>query len=256
MSSTLGITGAIGSGKSTVARLLTDLEPAHAFYETSQLVAELADDFNRALSGELAFETTHDDMELVNQAFVWFIEAISEKLHRNVTWSQLAITPKQRATQPELYEKLLAYLKSVREKPALLTEPITPENKTDYRPLLQWLGGYLIAKVSKTIWFDELIHRVHQHDNDKNLIVIAGVRFPAEAEVIRQEGGRVIGIIRTDLEEPDLDDPTEASRVDIEPDITIINNGTLDELQTVVETLWNDLTEGAPPKNEYAAKKA
>ena len=79
MSVIIGITGAIGSGKSTAADFLCRQNPSHVRYESGELIAEVAEDFNRALSGELAFETGANDIELTNQALIWFTESITEK---------------------------------------------------------------------------------------------------------------------------------------------------------------------------------
>ena len=253
MSEIIGITGAIGSGKTTLSNLLVQLEPDHALYESSQLVAEVADDFNAALKGELAFETTNNEVELVNQALIWFTEAIVERLHHDVTWNQLAITKQQLTTHPELFEKLFVYLTLVKTQSNLLSERITKENKTTYRPLLQWIGGYLVAKISPTIWFEEIFRRIGLHDSDKKLIVINGMRYPAQAEFIQRRGGKIIEIIRPGLVS-DTHDITEASRAQITPDIRVINNGTPEDLQKIAEKLWLDLSVGKVDR-EYRASK-
>lgn len=251
MGQIIGITGAIGSGKSTFAAFLRDMEPDHAAYESGEVIAEVAEDFNRALSGELAFETTTDNIELTNQALIWFIESISEKLHHEVTWNQLAITKHQLAAHPELFEKLFIYLAAVKKEPQLLDQRITTNNKELYRPVLQWLGGYLIAKINSTIWYDEIFRRIGQHDADKNLVTIGGVRTPDQAACIREHHGLVVGVERQGLA-ADNTDVTEASRSDIVPDIIIHNNGSLEQLQTAAERLWSDLTIGKP-KPEYTS---
>ena len=239
----LGITGAIGSGKSTLAGLLCNLEPSHGRYDTSELIAELANDFNRALSGELAFETTNDDVELANQALIWFIESINEQLHQDVTWTQLAITRHNIARHPELFEKLFAYVDAAKKRPDLCDAPVTAASKETYRPLLQWLGGYLVAKISNTIWYDEIFRRIAIHDAGKSLVVIGGVRYPSDAQSVRAHGGLVIGIERP-IEVTDADDITERDRSGIKPDAVLINNGTLDELQQAAEQLWFDIGAG------------
>jgi hypothetical protein len=227
------------------------MEPSHAVYETSEVIAEVAEDFNRALSGELAFETTTNDVELVNQALIWFIEAISERLHQEVSWNQLAITQHQLAARPELFEKMYLYVDTAKKTPQILDARITTENKDAYRPLLQWLGGYLVAKISDTIWYDELFRRISIHDSDKSLVIIGGVRYPSDAIAIREHGGLVVGIERSQ-ENVDTTDVTEASRNLIKPDIAVHNNGTLDELQKVAEELWNDLGAGKIQQNYNA----
>ena len=239
----LGITGAIGSGKSTLASLLTELESSHASYETSQLVGEVAEDFNRSLSGELAFETTTDTVELVNQALIWFVESISEKLHQEVTWNQLAITKHQIAAHPELFEKMFTYVDAAKQNPKLLDLRITADTKGDYRPLLQWLGGYLVARISDTVWYDELFRRIDLHDSDKSLVVIGGVRYPSDAACIREHNGLIVGIERP-MHEADTTDITERERSGIKPDIIVANNGSIAELQHTAEQLWFDLGAG------------
>ncbi len=243
MSDIIGITGAIGSGKSTFATFLSDLEPSHAVYETSGLIIELAADFNRALSGELAFETTTNNVELVNQALIWFVESISEHLHTEATWNQLAITPHLQAAHPELFEKIFTYVDAAKAQPSLLDAAITAANKPTYRPLLQWLGGYLIARLHKTIWYDELFRRIDLHDSDKNLVIVNGLRYPSDAEVVRLHGGRIIAVDRP-LNGADTTDMTEASRSEITPDCTVHNNGTPAQLQLLAEQFRSDMVVG------------
>jgi hypothetical protein len=251
MGQIIGLTGAIGSGKSTLAQQLCEVEPSHARYESGELIAEVADDFNRALSGELAFETTTDSVELVNQALIWFIESIGEKLHHDVTWNQLAITTHSLAMHPELFEKMFVYVDAAKRNPKLLDERITADNKEAYRPLLQWLGGYLVAKVSNTIWYDELFRRIALHDSDKNLVLIGGLRYPSDAAVLRAHGGIVVAVERG-THDADTTDVTERDRTAIAADSTVANNGTLSELQRVAEQLWFDIGAGNIHQNYNA----
>jgi hypothetical protein len=243
MGELLGITGAIGSGKTTFADCLMKIEPSHAFYDTSLLVAEVADVFNKALKAELAYDTANKPLDIANQVLIWLPDAISEILHQDVVWNQLAITTHHALARPEHYDKLLVYLKQTEKKPKLLDKPITPRNKSDYRALLQWLGNYLVVKVSKTIWYDELMRRATLRDQDKNMVLIAGVRYPSDAEVVRTHGGIVIDIERPGAQSP-ATDATESERQNIKPDIIVINNGSLANLDHVAETVWRDIGAG------------
>jgi translation initiation factor RLI1 len=252
MGQIIGITGAIGSGKSTLTDLLAHCEPSFARYESGEVIAEVAEDFNRALSGELAFETTHDDIELVNQSLIWFVEAVSEKLHQDATWNQLAVTKHGLAVHPELFDKMIQYVKTVKKQPQLLEARITASNKGQYRPLLQWLGSYLVARISPTIWYDEIFRRIDMHDSDKDLVLINSLRYPSDALVVREHGGIVVAIERPQ-DITGLTDPTESSRDMIKPDITIHNNGTLGELESVTEQLWQHLIISKPKKTYTAA---
>jgi len=230
---------------------LCTIEPNHATYESGEVIAEVAEDFNRALSGELAFETTSDNVELTNQALIWFIEAVSEKLHYEATWTQLAITKHQLAARPELFEKLFAYIETVKAQPGILDKRITAENKSTYRPLLQWLGGYLVAKTNDTIWYDEIFRRISLRDQDKKLVIIGGLRYPSDALSVRSHHGLIVGIERAN-HDADTTDVTESARSEIKPDIVIQNNGTLEQLEAVAAELVNDIITGKT-KPEYIA---
>ena len=247
MATILGITGAIGSGKTTVSHMLAELEPSSTIYESGQLIAELADQFNQALVSELSFELPTSDTELVNQALMWFVEAINEQLHQDVTWNQLAITKHRLAVHPEQYEKLFAYLAAVKANPELAKRPITAENKADYRALLQWLGGYLVMAVSKTIWFDEIFRRVELHDSRTNLVIINGLRFLSDAEIVREHGGLIIGVQRPSIQ-ADTHDITEQERFKIEADVVLINDDSIEKLQQKLYTFWQDSEVGASKK--------
>lgn len=235
----LGITGAIGSGKTTLASFLAQTEPSHVIYEASSIVTEVAQAFNQALKAELAFETTKNDLDLTNQAIIWLPDAISEHLNCNVVWNQLALLPPAVRAQPELYEKLWLYLDLVRKQPGLLDQPITPKNKETYRPLLQWIGGYLMAKISKTIWYDEIFRRIELHEKNTKLVIVPGVRHPSDANIVRQHGGVIVAIERLGTSEsPDV---TEANRLSITPEITIINNHGIKKLRALTKKLYSDL---------------
>lgn len=249
MGELLGITGGIGSGKTSLATFLGELVQNHATYETNGPIIEVANRFNQLLEAELNFETTDDDTELVNQALIWMPDIISEHLHFDTTWNHLAITAKSKRASPELYEKLFAYLNQVRADPKLAEQTISTVNKEVYRPLLQWLGGYFVAKLSPTIWYDELFRRIDMRDNHRDLVIILGLRYPSDAEVVRTQGGRVIAITRPS-NNPDSTDITEAQRSKIVPDITIVSNGTLEQLQKTAEILWNDIA-AAKPQQSY-----
>lgn len=251
MGELIGISGAIGSGKTTFANFLASCEPQHAIYETYTLVAEIANAFNQALRAELVFETAQTDIDLVNQVLIWLPEAISEHLHCHVVWNQLAITSHDTRAHPALYEKLFLYLRQVKQKPELLGQPITSHNKADYRALLQWIGGYLVVKIQKTIWYDELLRRIFLRESHTKLVIICGIRYPSDAEAVRHAGGKIITIVRPNMT-TDNRDVTESQRSAIKPDTLIINKADESELQLVAEAFVNDLFSGTL-KAQYAA---
>lgn len=251
MAELIGITGAIGSGKSTVAELLGQLVQNHAHYEMSGPIIEVANRFNQLLEAELNFETTDEDIELVNQVLIWMPDVVNEHLHHDVTWTQLALIAKDMRVHPELYEKLLIYMTKVHGDHTLVEHTITSKNKNNYRELLQWIGGYFIAKISPTIWTDEVFRRIDLHEQFRDLVLFGGIRYLSDAESVRQHAGRIIKVTRPSEVQPG-GDVTEAERGKIDADITVINNGTLEQLQLLLETVWNDIAAGTP-KKEYSA---
>lgn len=243
MGKLLGITGAIGSGKSTFAELLAAAEPDHAIYESRTLVTEIANAFNKALKAELTYETVNQPLALANQVLIWLPDAIAESLHHDVVWNQLTITKHHTLAHPDYFDKLWRYFKQVEQAPKLLDKEITAKNKAAYRDLLQWLGNYLVVKISKTIWYDEIMRRIELHDKARKMVVVTGLRYPSDAEVVRTHGGIVIGMKRPEITEV-ANDPTEAQRHSIEPDIAVLNNGDLPHLQQLAQIIWHDIGAG------------
>lgn len=247
----LGITGAIGSGKTTFASCLAAQEPNHAVYETYHLIAEVAQAFNQTLKAELMFQTGGNDIQLANQVLIWLPNALSESVKCHVAWDQLAITKHDILARPELYNKLFVYLDAVKHRPVLASQPITDTNKTVYRPLLQWIGGYMVAKISKTVWYDELCRRIREHDANKKLVVINGVRYPSDAEVVRLHGGHIIQIERSGFTNNNKD-ITEAQRSTIVADTVIRNNGPIETLVSVAQEVLQDVNRNKI-KKRYSA---
>ena len=253
MTALLGFTGAIGSGKTTLAHLMTQYEPDHAWYETNGPIIEIANEFNYLLRREWgARRMSAEDIDLINQVFTRLIPAISDRLHFNATWTQLAIGEKHFAETPEKYERLYNYLQTAHANPSHLEVKITSENKGEFRALLQWLGAYFVQQLSPTIWMDEIMRRAELHNPDTRLVIVSGIRYKSDAEVVREHGGMIIRVERP-FQTDDSNDATEAEHKLIIPDITIINNDSLQRLDRVAETVWNDLAAGAPQKRYDAA---
>ena len=242
----LGITGAIGHGKTTLAEALQSVEPDTLHLETGMLVAEVA---NRLRTDNPV--PTSCELSAVNAWLRPLPEHITELLHTSVQASRLKLHKGQVRENPAMYEKLFLYIEHCRAKPALATESITPDNKQDHRALLQWLGGFLVKRVDAGIWYNELVRRLtnaHPH-----LGIISGVRFPEDAQIVKSSGGYIVEVIRPNMPEADLSDPTERERKGIYVDITVYNDGSMKDLYNLAQKLIKDLERNAAQSNYRAA---
>lgn len=179
----VGITGAIGHGKSSLADAMVRNQPKSLHIEAYRLVAEVAD----AWHTELKEPPQAGDYRALN-AWIKTLPAIIKKVVRvNTTFSQLRVRPQDIAADPLAYQKLFQHLDALKLNPKLSKDKISDTNKAAYRLVLQWLGGYLVAKVSPTIWWDEIIRRAQKASkNGSQLAVLGGVRYPGDAKVVRQ----------------------------------------------------------------------
>lgn len=125
-----------------------------------------------------------------------------------------------------------------------LKEVIDPRYGISPRHALQTLGTewgqYKLAEydsfkevTGRKLWVNSLLNRVHGDT------VIADVRFPHEAEAIRERGGF---IIRVNRDYPvDLTHESERAVDDIDPDFFVDNFGTLSDLEILVVSMLKDV---------------
>jgi len=232
----LGITGAIGHGKSTFAQALQNAEPDSIHLESHHLIAEVIDKWHTKLTKPIKA----GDYDSLNKWLVTLVPIIKEVTHQ--TTKSITITRDVIAADPIEYQKLLEHLDRLVKEPALAQQKITDSNKADYRPILQWVGGYFVTQVYPGIWFEELVRRAQAAgQKGTSLAIISAIRFPSDARIIQAAGGSIIQIIRPELEEKDLTDPTERERKQIQVDITVSNNGSLKNLEAVAKKVLNDI---------------
>jgi hypothetical protein len=235
----LGITGAIGHGKSSLAEAFLKAQPQALHLETYKLVAEVSDAWHQHLAQIPAV----DDYTALNEWLGYMPNIIQTITHKSANPAVFQLDAAQRAANPAAYQKLLQHLQILRGQPSLSHQVITDANKEIFRPILQWIGSYLVTEVSPTIWYDELVHRARQAlVKGTPLIVIGGVRYPSDAETLRQAGGIIIEIQRPNQQLLDLEDATENQRTQIVADTTIINDASLPDLARCADAVLQDLT--------------
>lgn len=245
----LGLMGAIGHGKTTLADDLSACAASAVHLESSDLIIEVANELRRS-SGPLP---DGDAIEAVNDWLQPLASILARQTKCRMTSAELALNPQRRRDHPAYYEKLFAYFTEQRKNPELQKAGITAHNKTMFRSLLQWLGGYLVKMADAGIWYDELLRRAAASKAD--LATIGGVRFVGDAERIRAAGGWVVNIVRPDMAAGDQTDLTERERALIKPDINVYNDADLAQLKAVAARLYKDL-EGGKPAREYRASRS
>lgn len=235
----IALHGPIKHGKSTMAAILQDIEPNNLYYESSTIISEV---LNRSHE-ELHEPFSSDRYTLINELLTKLPPILKDVVHVDIDPKTLQFNQEDSLANPRLYEKLLEHAVRLQKMPSLARNEVSKDNKEYYRAGLQGIGGYLVHKVGATIWYDEIIRRSHEdRTKDTNLIIVGGLRFPSDAEVVKAAGGFIAEIFRPGAPLPDITDPTEANRRLIQSDTKIINNGDLEnDLYATGKILYGDL---------------
>lgn len=245
----VGLTGAIGSGKTTFADFLAEQFGQAGHWESWQLIAEVA--------GALRAGGQHPaptDIQAINHWLEPLPDIVWKICHKKVAFDTVKLAANIEPAAAE-YVKLFQYLGLVQEQPELGRGPITESRKEDVRSLLQWLGGYLAAKCGGDIWYAEIIRRIRMEPK-LELATIGGVRFLADAKCIKEANGLIMAISRPGWSARDTADPTERERSQIQADGIVYNDGTLDELRACARRIAADLRRGRLKSEYRAAHKA
>lgn len=234
----IGMTGPIGHGKSTFASALAELEPTTKRLESSLIIAEVAN----TLHASTRKLPNRDDVESINQWLRPLPSILLETVKAHATFEQVKINPADVLNHPIEYEKLLLHIDNLTRQPELLHYRIKKDNKETFRPILQWLGGYLVQKVDPQIWYKELVRRAYAaQDKGCQLCIVGGLRFPSDAEIIHGAGGKIIKVHRPGHLQYDMLDPTERERENIKPDCEIISDKGVKEIKNCARKVLEDL---------------
>lgn len=237
----LGMTGPIGHGKTTLANALAKLEPNTVHLETSMVIIEVAN----ALQQTLKKPFDPYDVDALNEWLKALPDVLDRVLHVKCSYEQIKLDPIAVVQHPVEYQKLILHAENVRRDFRLARQKINQENKESYRPLLQWLGGYLVSRVDSGIWYKELVRRIRQVERAGcQLCIVGGLRFPTDGATLREEGGIIIKVYRPGYLQNDMLDPTERERENITVDSTIMSNGTIEDVGIFAMHLLEDLRSG------------
>jgi hypothetical protein len=245
----VGVTGSIGSGKTTFSQYLAEQAGKSAHFESWQLVAEVANRLRQSTDQHPAA----NDIEAINAWLRALPPIVTEVCHKAVDFEQIRLTPAKLREAPDNYAKLLQYLEMITDQPDLQKGIIDDESKETFRSVLQWLGGYLVKTVGAGVWYDEIVRQI-QDTPGIELATVGGVRFPGDARRIVNAGGSIICISRPEIGTMDANEITERERGLIVPDTTIVNDAGLPELLSCAAKVWKDL-QSSQLVTEYVASR-
>lgn len=243
----IGLTGAIQHGKTTVAQQLHQLELNSIVLESSMVIIEVVDAMHTVIPQPIEPQ----NIDWVNSWMTHLPNILRTAVRIQANFEDIRVTHKAVSENPIEYSKLFAHTASLARNPTDLIKPITAETKTLNRPLLQWLGGYLVKQVDSGIWYNELLRRARE--SGAVLQIISGLRFKSDEQILRRAGAHIIKVDRPDSPAVDLSDPTERERESIIADSLITNNGSVEDLAACTAIFWQDL-QASKPKPFYITK--
>ena len=246
----IGFTGPIGHGKSTFSAALHKLEPSNVHIESSMIIAEIAD----TMHANLEKVPERDDIESINNWLKMLPVTLLQQLGVKVTFEQIKLDPDRVVRHPVEYEKLFLHIDNLAHNPQLLHQKISLENKEAYRPFLQWLGGYLVRSLGPGIWYNEIVKRVKQAaQSGVKLCTVGGLRFPNDANILKQVDALVVKVYRPGHLQYDALDPTERERDNIPVDVTVVSDAGIEEVTMCAKCFMDDLKNGELKKTYYTS---
>jgi energy-coupling factor transporter ATP-binding protein EcfA2 len=234
----LGMTGPIGHGKTTFANALADIIPATVHLESSLIIAEVVNEWHKTI------RKIPDpyDVDSLNEWIKFLPPILSNVVHAESTFDQIKLDQRLIEQHPIEYQKLIMHVENLRRNPELAKQVINKDNKESYRPILQWVGGYLVQQVDSGIWYDELVRRIEQAGHSgAELCLVGGLRFPTDANILRNAGALIVKIYRPGHLQNDMLDPTERERANIKSDCTIMSNGTVEDIRRFALRFLEDI---------------
>lgn len=246
----LGMTGPIGHGKTTLADALTELESSTVHLESSLIIAEVANALQRALTDI----PDPYNVEGLNNWLRALPPILFDIIHVRTTIDQIKLDQKSMEEHPIEYQKLILHVENLQRNPELMHQPIDKDNKESYRPLLQWLGGYLVQKIDSGIWYNEVVRRIRQAAAAGcQLCIVGGLRYPTDAAILRGAGAIIVKVYRPGHLQSDMLDPTERERQNIQVDCTIMSNGTVADVRQFTHRFYADLKSGHLERDYHTA---
>lgn len=211
----IGLTGPMGSGKDTVADLLTTHCGAYKLAFADALRGEISDAFNI----ETVFLTRRETKE------------------HPLTALALA-----HCLDPMFVARMIVQNHHFNDGPLDLNTPRSP------RQIMQWWGTEYRRALEPGYWVRKAAQRIrYMHQTlAARLIVITDVRFDDEAQLVRALGGQIWQIKRPGCEVGSTAHVSEVTGEGFEPNQVINNDHDLRHLQQLVLGGWAERAWGVP----------
>lgn len=240
---TLALTGEKKSGKSALVNELLAIEPDSVHLQSGLTVMGVANAWVPQFAAMDRLEHAPDS-ELLEIANTWLRclpPVASHITGKDVGYQALEISAQTQGSPA--VTRLFDYLKDLRFKPELNDSIINPQNKDQYRALLEFLGGYLYERVDEGVWYDVLTDDAQtEKEKGKRLINIDGLRFSGDELRCRRVGAYIVRVVRSSVTSTGT--VTEQSKRNIKEDIRVHNEGTIAGLGQVAEALLDDVRHG------------
>lgn len=254
----VGMVGGARQGKSSVGEELRRLAgvDAKADLEFSYPIGQVADLWVKEWPPSV-LESGLPSLEIANKLIPLIVEPVKVVTGRDIDSTKLLIqdTPESKEASNRLLSYLEKFVEAGDNRQDEFPTPITPDNKVLHRALYQWIGARLIEEVDagddQDIWTLVIENRIKTLESrGYALVTVGGARYPLHQKMIRRNGGVIVNVHRPGIAEDD--DVTEQAEARKLADIVVENNGTLEELNTVVDALYSDLLAGTP-ESKYTA---
>lgn len=112
----------------------------------------------------------------------------------------------------------------------------------EVRETLVILGTHIVRDVAPNAWVDDMRGRVAAALRDGKRVLVTGIRFPNELQLIRDLGGSAVWVERPGHPvSTNLADPSEHSLTATDFDLVVLNSGTVADLEVKAQRLIPDL---------------
>lgn len=119
-----------------------------------------------------------------------------------------------------------------------VTKTFIEQNKDKFRLILQgWGTDFRRGIYGDDYWIKQCLFKMTRQPDYVNMIILTDVRFPNEADVVHQAGGKLFRVTRCLPSNNDDIHPSEIALDNYKFDDVIENNGSMEQLRIQVNHL-------------------